>query len=135
VITAIDSSILLDIILNDPTFKAPSTAALEDAGDKGRLIVCEVVWAELRAAITEADEMFAIMEEIGVHFEPMGLLHADIAGDIWRTYRQRGGKRERILPDFMIGAHAIASEARLLTRDRGFFRRYFVDHGLVIVEP
>lgn len=42
-------------------------------------------------------------------------------------YRAVGGRRERIIPDFLIGAFAVKQGNRLLTRDRGFYRKYFED--------
>jgi predicted nucleic acid-binding protein len=38
-----------------------------------------------------------------------------------------------LLPDLLIGMHAIAHAERLLTRDRGFYRSAF--ESLVIVDP
>lgn len=46
---------------------------------------------------------------------------------MWREYRASGGKRTRLIADFLIGAHAQVRGGPLLTHDRGFFRRYFTD--------
>lgn len=35
------------------------------------------------------------------------------------------GPRERILPDFLVGAHAVLSTDAFLTRDRRFYGTYF----------
>jgi predicted nucleic acid-binding protein len=56
-----------------------------------------------------------------------------MAGQIFRQYRQRGGKRDRVLADFLIAAHAKTRCSRLLTRDRGFYRSYFPK--LTLIEP
>ena len=51
----------------------------------------------------------------------------------WRAYRARGGPRERLVADFLVGAHAVERADRPLTRDRGFQRGAFA--GLMIVDP
>lgn len=58
---------------------------------------------------------------------------AELSGSAWRAYRRQGGARQRVLADFLIGAHATLHADRLLTRDRGFYRPYF--QGLAVIDP
>ncbi|MGQ0576055.1 MAG: type II toxin-antitoxin system VapC family toxin [Pseudonocardia sp.] len=58
---------------------------------------------------------------------------AAAAGVAWRAYRRARGPRTRVVVDFLVGAHAQVHADRLLTRDRGFFRRYFTD--LTVLDP
>jgi predicted nucleic acid-binding protein len=60
-------------------------------------------------------------------------LTARTAGATWRQYRRDHGKRDRLIADFLVGAHAATQCDRLLTRDRGFYRSYF--QQLTIVDP
>ena len=50
-----------------------------------------------------------------------------------RRYRHRGGGRDRMVADFLIGAHALMQCSALITRDAGFFRDYF--KGLKVIVP
>ena len=56
-----------------------------------------------------------------------------LAGDFWHEYRKKGEQKNRIVADFLIGAHAVAQCDCLLTRDRGFYRKYF--KNLEIIDP
>lgn len=132
-ITAVDTSVVLDVVLGDPAFKDASLAALKAARDAGRLIACPVVWAEVRAALKDPDTVGELLGNAGIVFDPFDQASAELAGDLWRAYRRAGGTRDHLIPDFLVGAHARARAARLLARDRGFFRTHF--SGLAVIEP
>lgn len=98
----------------------------------GRVVACDVVWAETTAAVG-SDAVSDALTEMNVAFEPLDRETAVAAGVAWARYRARGGRRDRIVADFIIGAHARAKADQLLTRDRGFFRTYF--RPLTITQP
>ncbi|MGH7715141.1 MAG: type II toxin-antitoxin system VapC family toxin [Vulcanimicrobiaceae bacterium] len=126
-ITAVDSSVLLDVLKDDPNHRASSLAALSAASETGPLIVCPVVWAEIRSFFEDAERMQHAFSDARIQFDPFDQECADVAGHHWFEYRRRGGTRKRLVADFLIGAHAQVRGGRFLTRDRGFFRRYFSD--------
>jgi predicted nucleic acid-binding protein len=73
------------------------------------------------------------MNQLSASFSPITEAAAIKAADAWRRYRAGGGPRDRIAADFLIAGHASVLADRLLTRDRGFYRRYFA--GLRILDP
>ncbi len=131
-ITAVDSSVLLDVLTGDRAFGEVSRQALRASTLEGAVVACEVVWAET-AGWFEDDNGRVAVERLRIGFDPMRLDAAGIAGQAWRQYRAAGGPRQRLIADFLVGAHAAVQADRLLTRDRGFYRRYFAD--LHIVDP
>jgi hypothetical protein len=133
VITAVDTNVLLDVFSADPTHGPASREALESGLERGTLVVSDVVWAETAAAFPARDAAEAALDTVGVEFAATGREAAGTAAQAWRVYRSAGGPRTRVVADFLIGAHAVVQADRLLTRDRGFYRRYFT--GLEIVDP
>jgi predicted nucleic acid-binding protein len=74
------------------------------------------------------------MTEIGLLFDSVSAEAATIAGTLWQEYRRQArGARNRIVSDYLIGAHALLRADTLLTRDRGFYRRYF--SNLDVTDP
>lgn len=131
--TAVDSSVLLDVLIASSTHHEASVRALKAAYDRGALVASDIVWAEVSAHFPDASGCDAAMTAIGASFEPISKEAAGMAGQLWRKYRKTKGKRERIIPDFLAGAHALLQADEFLTRDRGFYRSYF--SGLKLIDP
>ncbi len=130
--TAVDSSVLLDVLGADPRFAEASRAALRATYHAEALVACEVVWAEVRACFPTDSAFTEAIGILGVRFDPISPEGALIAGRLWRERRRHGGSRDRVVADFLIAAHAQIQADALLTRDRGFYRRYFP--GLKLID-
>lgn len=124
-ITAVDTNVLIDVFTADPVFSERSAEALEESIRRGRIVACEVVWAETCALFPDDRSFGRAVQELGLELLPMTEACARRAGHVWRQYRKNKGARTRMIADFMIGAHAHKQCDRLLTRDRGFYRQYF----------
>ena len=96
-ITAVDSSVLLDVLLEDLLHRDSSLSALVAAHAAGVLVVCPVVWSEARAALREPDRIGEHLGAAGIRFDPFDETCAGLAGDLWHAYRREGGKREHLI--------------------------------------
>jgi predicted nucleic acid-binding protein len=124
-ITAVDTNILLDILLPNEKFFDRSQRALETGAAAGSLVICDLVYAELCVHFESQAVCEAFLGDISIYTEALSRPASFLASRVWRSYRRQGGPRERILADFLIGAHAQLQASRLLSRDRGFYRRMF----------
>lgn len=124
-ISAVDTSVLLDVFLGDEHHGPRSNEWLRQAYDRGAILICDPVYAELAPAFDSREALDEALRKISASISPIDTDIAYEAGRRWLRYRQAGGPRKRIVTDFLIGAHALATAETFLTRDRGFYATYF----------
>jgi predicted nucleic acid-binding protein len=130
---ALDSSVLIDLLADNPGTAEGAEASLRQSLSVGPVVVCDVVLSEITTALRDGAEVLSALEDMGIGFMPLESKSAIRAGEMQRRYRQRGGRRERTVPDFLVGAHALLQCDGLITRDDTFFRDYF--KGLKVIVP
>jgi predicted nucleic acid-binding protein len=122
----VDSSVLLDLLTEDPRWSAwSSRMLLRLVHDEAVLVINPVIYAEVSVGfdrIEDLDEALApgLFERHALPWEA-----AFLAGHCFLEYRKRRGERRSPLPDFYIGAHAAVGGMALLTRDARRYRTYF----------
>ena len=121
----VDSNVLLDLLTDDPAWRAWSQTALADALLAGPVFINQLIYAELSIAFKDIRQLDAILNRLKVLRADLPWEAAHGAGQAFLKYRKKGGQRSSPLPDFYIGAHAQHDGLTLLTRDTSRYRTYF----------
>jgi predicted nucleic acid-binding protein len=129
----VDSNVILDVITDDPHWALWSAARLARALDTGPVLINAIVYAEIAFACEAIEAVDALLPQHLYAYRPIPREASFLAAMAHADYRQRGGQRSMILPDFLIGAHALLESTGLLTRDERRYRQAFP--GLRLVLP
>ena len=130
---AVDSSVLLDVLSGDARFCRASEACLAQALAVGEVVICDAVVAEVQTMLDTRETAMDSLAAMGLRYLATTEAAAVRAGHMQRRFRDRGGRRDRVVADFLIGAHALLQCNALITRDAGFYRDYF--KGLKVIVP
>ena len=131
--TLIDTNILIDAWGPPSRTTEWSKSALAQCHRIGILVINSIVWSELAPLIVDEAALESAAAKLKLVREFVPWNAAFLAGETHSRYRRAGGNRERTLPDFLIGAHAVVSGYRVLTRDPKRYRAHFPD--LEIIAP
>jgi predicted nucleic acid-binding protein len=150
-ISAIDTNILLDILIPDKRYAESSKNLVEKFKEKGKLQICGIVYSELASQFPLSEELELFLQDTGINLQHSNRESLSIAGERWKKYAAGRSQllqcgvcgrklsiecpqcgniiscRQHIISDFIIGANALAHADLLLSRDRGYYKTYFKD--------
>lgn len=121
----VDTSVLFDILNDDPNWADWSQAALESALGTGPAIINDIIYAELSVRLDSLNRVDAAVVGLGLQHAAIPKPALLLAGKAFQLYRARGGTKSGVLSDFFIGAHAAVEGWHLLTRDPTRVRSHF----------
>ena len=124
-ILAVDTSVLLTIFKGEPSAEQWVKLIARSNRGTGEVVACDVVAAETSSLFPSTTAYQEAMQELGVTFSPIPESAAVRAGRIFREFCRAGGPRKFMIPDFLIGAHALEQADALAAIDRGYLRQYF----------
>jgi hypothetical protein len=155
-ITAVDTNIILDVLIPDDPFGESSKGLLDRHLSEGKLILCEVVFAELATHFPFEADLKEFLTETGMRLVCSNEKSLYIAGNRWKEHSKKSNKNQfpcsacgsvfaatcpkcgaaatrrfHVLADFLVGAHALVHADCMLSRDLGVYKTYFKDLKVV----
>lgn len=131
-ITAIDSNVLIALWNSSDALNSRAQNALDVVAQKGNLVICGAVFAELLGYQGRTEKMVEnFLDETGVGVD------WTVDEAIWRraaranhAYALRRRKQKqteprRLVTDFLVGGHALERNYHLLTFDNRIFKAAF----------
>ncbi len=121
----VDSTIILDVFLDDPNWAEWSESKLEKFSSITKLFINPVVYSEVSIGFKRIEELESALNRAGFQLLEIPKEALFLAGKAFLKYQKNRGTKISPLPDFYIGAQAAVFEMDLITRDVARYRKYF----------
>jgi len=131
--TLVDTNIWVDCIDEASPWHDWAVEQLQACSERSPLHVNIVIYSELLIPGPDVGALDALLDVYDTLRTPLPWAAASLTAAAYVLYRQRGGAKQKPLPDFFIGAHAAVSNLSVLSRDPRPYKSYFA--RLVVVAP
>jgi predicted nucleic acid-binding protein len=127
----VDSNVILDVFLDDPTWADWSESTLEEYAQYAKLFINPVVYSEVSIGFKRIEDLESAFSKAGFEMMEIPKEALFLAGKAFLKYKKGKGVKKSPLPDFFIGAQAAVLDFILITRDVAGYRTYFPSIRLV----
>jgi predicted nucleic acid-binding protein len=129
----IDTNVLIAIVNPHEPHHDWSVQTLNDQLAVGPALISDIVFCEFSVAMENVDEASASVASLGLERLRTNDAALFRAGKAFKKYRENAGIKTNVLPDFLIGAEAVALDVPLVTANEDDFVKYFPE--LKIISP
>lgn len=123
--TFIDTNVLIYLLSSASKYHSWSKLEFEKCKSNGPIIISDIVYAEFSIAMDNKDATDKAIRELACERLKISDHALYNAGRAFKLYKTNGGKKETLLPDFLIGAQAESENAPLLTVNARDFHKVF----------
>lgn len=127
----VDTNVLVDILENDPEWADWSIGQLRAQSKIHRLAINPIIYSELSLTFSTVEALDRAVGKLDLALIEVPRPALFLAGKAFVRYRRLGGRKNNVLADFFVGAHAAVSRYPLLTRDTRRYTSYFSDVALI----
>lgn len=127
----VDTNVLVDVLENDPEWADWSIGQLRAQSKIHRLAINPIIYSELSLTFSTVEALDQAVRNMGLALIEVPRPALFLAGKAFVRYRRQGGRKNNVLADFFVGAHAAVSRYPLLTRDTRRYTSYFSDVALI----
>ena len=121
----VDTNVLVDVLQNDPQWADWSVAQMRAQSSLHALVINPIIYAELSLSFSTLEALDDVVGALALELREIPRPALFLAAKAYAQYRRRGGSKQQVLLDFLIGAHAAVEGWPLLTRDASRFKTYF----------
>jgi predicted nucleic acid-binding protein len=121
----VDSNVLIDVLEDASPWADWSTLQLNRQATVHEITLNPVIYAEISPSFELSAQLDDRLDQMEITYRDLPREALFLAGHVHRHYRRSGGLREQMLPDFLIGAHAMVLGCGILTREPRRYRSYF----------
>jgi predicted nucleic acid-binding protein len=98
--TLVDTNVVVDVLTQDAAWAAWSRTELNRYRAAGLLYISDMTYAELAVSVDTEDKLQLALAELRLTVERITTEALFLAGKVFRRYRDAGGPRTSVLPDF-----------------------------------
>lgn len=121
----VDTNVLVDVLEDDPEWAEWSIGQLRAQAQIHDLVINPVIYAELSLTFDTVEELDRAVSALALEVVELPHPALFLSGKAFVQYRHVGGRKNNVLADFFVGAHAAVLDCGILTRDARRYRSYF----------